>query len=171
MSLVRYPLAKARGWCLAAAAARHPEAALGLHRPTRLGTQRGHRAIHRASRHLARPGPPRRSSRLRARRVVRPGTVSPLAASPAERRARSGRQVPGGRTVSLPPAGGPQPTGSVSHRKAGGASPPPFRAGPPRRNEVNIYRPDVFPPPHMQHIAVRTGTRYGKTSLERNGDD
>src|SRR5215469_1394204 len=91
---VRYPLAKARGLCLAAAATRHPEAVLWLHRPTRLGTKRGHQAI----RHLARPGPPRQTRWLRARRVVRPRTVRSAGArwahglSSASRRASAYKQ-------------------------------------------------------------------------------
>ena len=35
---------------------------------------------------------------------------------------------------------------------------------------VKIDRVTIEPPPHMRHIAVRTGKRYSKTSLERKED-
>src|SRR5262249_26292603 len=38
--------------------------------------------------------------------------------------------------------------------------------------EVTMVRAEVDPPPHTSHLAVRTGKRYGKTSLTaRHGRD
>ena len=38
--------------------------------------------------------------------------------------------------------------------------------------EVTMVRAEVDPPPNTRHIAVRTGTRYGRTSLTaRHGRD
>ena len=38
--------------------------------------------------------------------------------------------------------------------------------------DILMLRAEVNPPPHTRHIAVRTGKRYGKTSLTaRHGRD
>jgi hypothetical protein len=138
--LVRYPLAKARGLCrlcLAAAATRHPEAVLWLHRPTRLGTQRGQRA----SRHLARPAPPRQTSRLRA--GCGPGASCDRARLPRWRllppnaaHGQCGRCQVGARSLSRQPERLSPPAASPTGRRA--ALPPALQGWGKRRNEVMV---------------------------------